>query len=214
LISIHPASRIPPARKLSRRTFPAHYRRFGLLTGSSHTCSAGLCPLHSPAGQVIGYYDHQGAKAGLELTGHYANIAQNVYQPDLAMPGLLEHLLPGASAIVARGLEEWVERHHPYPKFMGGPAAQELVELIANKHRAFHADLAAALREAGFPQVGGRTGSADHWFDYFKTNPGTEDKAIEILRQVTADFDRTHGTLITPKLEKAPHSVGKGVPSP
>jgi len=126
----------------------------------------------------------------------------------------LEHFVPGASAIVARAIGEWVERHHPYPKFLGGPAAQELVELIVSKHRAFHADLSSALRNAGFPRVGERKGGTRDWEKYFKANPEAEEKAIEILRQVTADFGRTHGTSITPKLEKALHSTGKEKPSP
>jgi hypothetical protein len=168
-------------------------------------------PLRGPTGEVVGDYDHQAARAGLEITGHYADLAQNVYQPELEFPGLLEHLVPGASAIVARGIGEWVERHHPYPKFMGGPAAQELVELYVSKHRAFHADLASALRDAGFPRVGGWRGGTRDWLKYFMANPETEEKAIEILRQVTADFDRAHGASITPKLER---SAGKVKPSP
>jgi len=97
---------------------------------------------------------------------------------------------------------------------MGGPITQELVELIASKHRAFHADLASALRKAGFPRVGGTEGSMAHWLEHFKNNPEAEEKAIEILRQVTSDFDRAHGTSITPKLEKALGSAGKGKPPP
>ena len=53
-----------------------------------------------------------------------------------------------------------------------------------------------------------------HWLEHFKNNPEAEEKAIEILRQVTSDFDRAHGTSITPKLEKALGSAGKGKPPP
>jgi len=70
------------------------------------------------------------------------------------------------------------------------------------------------LVAATSPGVGGIGGGTRNWADYFAKTPGSEEKAIEILRQVTADFDRAHGTSITPKLEKALESAGKGKPSP
>jgi hypothetical protein len=168
----------------------------------------GPVPLHGPTGQVVGYYDHQAARAGLEITGHAANVAQNVYTPDVPL-GLLEHVAPGAAAAIFRAIDEWIELHHPFPKFMGGPLRQELEALKARSHRLFHADLASALREAGHLPVGGRAGSRDRWLKYFAEFPEAEDEAIKILRQVTAKFDRTHGSSITPKLEKALESAGK-----
>lgn len=94
----------------------------------------------------------------------------------------------------------------------GGPLAQDLVELIASKHHSLHADLASALRKAGLRRVGGIGASTRNWADYFAKTPESGEKAIEILRQVTADFDRAHGTSITPKLEKALKSAGQGNP--
>lgn len=58
----------------------------------------------------------------------------------------------------------------------------------------------------------GPNGSKAAWLDHFRMNPGSEEKAIEILRRVTADFDRTQGSSITPKLEKALEAAGKGKP--
>jgi len=83
----------------------------------------------------------------LEITGHGADVAQNVYTPDVPV-GLLEHIAPGAAAAIARAIDEWTEFHHPFPKFMGGPLRQDLEALKAWRHRLFHADLASALREA------------------------------------------------------------------
>jgi hypothetical protein len=145
----------------------------------------------------------------LEITGHGADVAQNLYTPDVPI-GMLEHIAPGAAAAIARAIDEWTEFHHPFPKFMGGPIRQDLEALKAWRHRVFHADLASALREAGFPPVGSRAGSKAAWLDHFRMKPGSEEKAIEILRRVTADFDRAHGSSITPKLEKALEAAGKG----
>jgi hypothetical protein len=59
------------------------------------------------------------------------------------------------------------------------------------------------MRQLDYPPVGGVTGSTQKWADYFAKNEGSREKAIEILRQVTADFDRANGTSIGPKLEQA-----------
>lgn len=171
----------------------------------------GPVPLHGPTGEVVGYYDHQAARAGLEIAGHGAELAQNVYTPDIPA-GLLEHVAPAATAAIFRAIDEWVELHHPFPKFMGGPLRQELEALKARSHRLFHTELGSALREAGHLPVGGRAGSRELWLKYFAKHPEAEQEAIEILRRVTARFDRAHGSSITPKLEKALESAGKGKP--
>lgn len=48
----------------------------------------GPVPLTSPEGHVVGYYDHQAAKAGLGITAQYAQIAQWL-QPAGWMDGLI-----------------------------------------------------------------------------------------------------------------------------
>ena len=106
-----------------------------------------------------------------------------------------------APAIEA-GIKEAIERHHALPKFMGGRVDQELVDLYQSLHRKFHGNLADALGEAGFPRVGGKNGGAFDWGDHFAGNPGSYEKAIGRLRRVTRDFDETHGTSISPYLEK------------
>lgn len=101
---------------------------------------------------------------------------------------------------VVRGI---VHGHHPYPRFMGGPAEQELARLHQSLHSKFHDELGAGLKEAGFPPVGGVRGSTDEWAKHFNDIPGSLDKATEVLRDVTRNFDKKNGTWITRYLDKA-----------
>ncbi|MBL8771335.1 MAG: hypothetical protein JNK30_08120 [Phenylobacterium sp.] len=75
----------------------------------------------------------------------------------------------------------------------------------------FHDDLAKALKEAGFPRVGGRGGGTEDWTEYFRLNPEKQDEAIEILQRVTRDFDRKNGTKISKYLDD---TLGKGKAPP
>jgi hypothetical protein len=163
-------------------------------------------PLVSPTGKIVGYYDHQAARAGLQITGGYAAIAP-FFLPGSWMGDLLGEISPGATHAIDEAIEEAIEQHHPHPKHMGGAVDQELVPLRVSLHRALHSQLASALKEAGFPPVGGRSGSTVKWGEHFADKPGRREKAIEILRQVTANFDRVNGTSITPKLEQ---TLGRG----
>ncbi|HXA40281.1 MAG TPA: hypothetical protein VNW53_14880 [Phenylobacterium sp.] len=99
---------------------------------------------------------------------------------------------------VVRGI---VHGHHPLPRFMGGAADQQLARLHQSIHQMFHADLGAALREAGFPRVGGRGGGTEDWTAFFKENPDAENRAIETLQRVTRDFDKKNGTKISKYLD-------------
>ena len=100
------------------------------------------------------------------------------------------------------GSRAGINAHHVDPKFMGGRPDGETYDLIQSFHRLFHARLQPALKAADFPPVGGKTGSTTDWLDFFDKNPGARDKAIEILRQVSRDFDIEFGTSIRPALEK------------
>lgn len=91
--------------------------------------------------------------------------------------------------------------HHSWPKFMGGPTEQELTRLYKSLHVDFHSELATALKEAGFPRIGGKGGSIEDWARYYSENAGKADEAIEILRRTTRDFDRRNGTNISKYLE-------------
>jgi hypothetical protein len=52
-------------------------------------------------------------------------------------------------------------------------------------------------------------GSTDVWRELFANDAAARNKAIEILRQVTRDFDIEHGTSIAPSLEKELKITGR-----
>lgn len=53
-------------------------------------------------------------------------------------------------------------------------------------HRELHALLRAELRKAGIPlNIGGRGGSARAWVEYFRSNPGSQQKALDALVRVS-----------------------------
>ena len=115
-------------------------------------------------------------------------------------PAALEAL--GLDGIAGAGVKGAIHSHHVDPMFMGGRAEQETYELIAQFHRKFHVDLQAALREGGFPRVGGKGGSREDWAEFFKKYPEARDRAVEILRRISRDFDVERGTSVLPALEK------------
>jgi len=99
---------------------------------------------------------------------------------------------------VVRGI---IHGHHTWPKFMGGPGKQDLARVYESLHRMFHDELAAALKQAGFPRIGGRGGSTEDWADFFAKNAGKRDEAVAILQRVTREFDRKNGTRISKYLD-------------
>lgn len=103
-----------------------------------------------------------------------------------------------------------IEGHHGWPKFMGGPTKQKLADLYHNIHTMYHDELAAALKQAGFPRIGGRGGGTKDWARYFEENPAREREALDILRRVTRDFDKRNNTKISNYLDRA---LAKGKPS-
>ena len=52
----------------------------------------------------------------------------------------------------------------------------------------------------GLPETGAYSIAKEAAF--FRNDPGARDKAVEILRRVSRDFDIEHGTSILPALEK------------
>jgi hypothetical protein len=99
---------------------------------------------------------------------------------------------------VVRGI---IEGHHAWPKFLGGPSKQELAELYKSIHTMYHVDLGKALREAGFPRVGGKGGAINNWADLFRAAPAKQREALEILRRVTKKFDNRNNTQLSRYLE-------------
>jgi hypothetical protein len=136
---------------------------------------------------------------------------------------LLSALGPEAEAAVADGIAESsaakaatraTHSHHVDPKYMGGAADGERVDLVDELHRRFHSMLAKAQREAGFPPVGGKGGSTVKWGKHFELNPGSRDEAYEILRRVSREFDERYGTNISSKLRPAPGGTDVRPPPP
>lgn len=131
---------------------------------------------------------------------------------------LLSALGPEAETAVAEGIAESpaaraIHSHHVNPKYVGGAADGERVDLVDELHRRFHSLLGKAHREAGFPPVGGKNGSGVKWDDYYRLNPGSRDEALEILRRVSREFDERYGTNISAKLPRSPGTPGGGSPS-
>jgi hypothetical protein len=134
---------------------------------------------------------------------------------------LLSALGPEAETAVAEGIAESpaakaaaeaIHRHHVDPRYMGGAADGEQVDLVGRLHRAFHSMLGKAQREAGFPPVGGKSGSKIKWDEHFDRNPGSRDEAYEILRRVSREFDEIYGTNISSKLPPASNPAGVAPP--
>ncbi|HBO45081.1 MAG TPA: hypothetical protein DD670_14360 [Planctomycetaceae bacterium] len=72
--------------------------------------------------------------------------------------------------------------HHPWPKYLQGPAKQALEELPANLHNKFHGGLDKLLPR----QYGSEY--------YRQLSPAQQAADFEKLRKYTEAFDRTHGT--------------------
>lgn len=81
-------------------------------------------------------------------------------------------------------------------------------------HRAFHDALRTEVRKAGFPPIGGKSGSAEIWQKMFADDPAKREQAIEILQRVTRDFDIGRGTSVRPYLDRELGMVKPGSPPP
>lgn len=136
---------------------------------------------------------------------------------------LLSALGPEAETAVAEGIAESpaakavadaIHRHHVDPKYMGGAADGEQVDLVERLHRAFHSMLDKAHREAGLPPRGGINGSRVKWAQHYIKNPGSREKAYEILRRVAREFDKVHETDISSRLSQTPGATEMGPPPP
>lgn len=143
--------------------------------------------------------DWNGALSDLANIGDWAGTVLTGGEA-LAVPGAVKAL--GVDGFLKSSVKGAIHGHHLDPRFMGGRAEQETYDLIAKFHQKFHGNLQRALKEAGFPPVGSKAGSREVWSGFFDKYPGARDKAVEILRQVSRDFDIEHGTSILPSLEK------------
>jgi len=96
----------------------------------------------------------------------------------------------------------------------GGAADQALADMAPPMHRAFHDALRTELRKAGFPPIGGKSGSTEIWQKMFDADPAKRQRAIEILSRVTRDFDIERGTSVGPYLDRELGMVKPGSPPP
>lgn len=136
---------------------------------------------------------------------------------------LLSALGPEAETAVAEGIADSpaakaaadaIHSRHLDPKYMGGAANGERVDLEGRLHRAFHSMLGKAHGEAGFPPVGGISGSAKKWAEHYRLKAGSRDEAMAILRRVSREFDQTYGTNISSKLQPVPEAGEVGTSPP
>jgi RHS repeat-associated protein len=108
----------------------------------------------------------------------------------------------GAGAATAQAITKAISGHghHPIAKFLGGSANQVLTRLPQALHTGkggFHSQLNAALRSR-FGMVGGGVGgSRNAWATYFAANPGSQREALDILLDVSRNFDVVNGTSVT-----------------
>ena len=119
-----------------------------------------------------------------------------------------------AESPAAKAAAEAIHSHHLDHKYMGGAADGETYDLVGRLHRIFHSMVGKAHREAGFPPVGGKRGSAVKWAEHFRKNPGSRDEAYEILRHVAREFDEIYETDISSRLSQTPGSTQGGPPAP
>jgi hypothetical protein len=126
----------------------------------------------------------------------------------------LNALEPKAQKAILKGIFGPGERHHTYPKFMGGPKKQDMPNLAPPIHDMFHKKLTTALRDAGLLPVGGKTGSTKAWAELFDKDPAKEDLAHRVLRWVTEDFDLERGTSTGPHLDRALGAAKPKAPPP
>ncbi|THD83270.1 MAG: hypothetical protein E7812_00305 [Phenylobacterium sp.] len=118
--------------------------------------------------------------------------------------GFAESLIDGLGHKIGPAVVQGiVEGHHSFPKFMGGAVDQELARIHHSLHTMFHADLRAALKDAGLPRIGGTGGSTEDWANFFSANPAKREEAMAILKRVTREFDRNNGTRISKYLDPA-----------
>jgi RHS repeat-associated protein len=78
--------------------------------------------------------------------------------------------------------------HHGIPMFMGGALDQILYRVPRHLHRRFHSLLDGHLRANGFPPHN------KGFMDYLQQNPGDQQTAFAICKEVAVEFDAKHGT--------------------
>jgi RHS repeat-associated protein len=87
-------------------------------------------------------------------------------------------------------------RHHSYPKFLGGKAGQVLTDLDPAIHRELHELLRQNLKDADIP-LDAANASSEAWKGYFSANPGAQESAVKALTKASFSIDSKYGTHVT-----------------
>jgi hypothetical protein len=115
------------------------------------------------------------------------------------LPGVLTAaagMIPGAKGVVRGVVADAIDRHHPWPKYLGGAVKQELVRLPKSLHIEFHKGLDEHL-----PRWEGKA-------YYESLGPTERQENLQYLATYTKDFDAKHGTKLYDALLK------NGFPAP
>jgi hypothetical protein len=192
-VPISPSDERPPFGELKPATYTPT-QRIGYLAADA-LMGLGMQPytandLTSRVGNVLGL-------TPLGVVGSALDLIDAKRRDDL--PGALEAaagMIPGAKG-VARGIAaDAIHLHHAWPKYLGGPAKQDLVSLPRSLHVEYHRGLDKVLPK--------RRGTAH----YESLGPTERQQALQDLATYTKNFDAEHGTKLYDALLK------NGFPAP
>lgn len=92
----------------------------------------------------------------------------------------------------------YIERHHVFPKFLGGDPDGLLAGLSRKFHQAFHSDLLAALRERGMKRPG--KGSCDEWAELLREGNNMQLMMDALIQTSKRWDDKLGGDVLTTAL--------------
>jgi hypothetical protein len=124
------------------------------------------------------------ANVGAQPGGTYSFNIGNQVPPGYVGPPA-QTISPGVS-----------QMHHPIPVFMGGnPGAGQYTQYLSpGIHSDFHNALNDNLAANGLPRGSGPRNSYGAWRLFFAQNPGSQQRAFNILRSTAGTFDMRYGT--------------------
>jgi hypothetical protein len=99
-------------------------------------------------------------------------------------------MIPGAKGVARGVVAEAIERHHPWPMYLGGAVKQELVRLPKSLHMEFHKGLDVCLPRRKTTAY------------YESLGPTKRQDVLQTLAAYTKDFDAKHGTKLYDALLK------------
>ncbi|HOV77296.1 MAG TPA: polymorphic toxin-type HINT domain-containing protein, partial [Sedimentisphaerales bacterium] len=97
--------------------------------------------------------------------------------------------------IIAKAINSW---HHALPKFLGGDLGGLTVKMRTVLHeKMFHPELLRRLSRAGIKRGSGT------WAKYFEAHPEKAEEAVDVLLDVSRDFERNFGHMMDGSLTQA-----------